>query len=102
MQAPVIHILIDDDGIPRTINRRVKVHMLAKKHRHGVSAGELAQQYDITLADVYAALAYYHDNLPYFEAREQAVAPRIKQGTDDTSRLRDKIEQRLAENADQD
>jgi hypothetical protein len=32
IDAPVLHIEIDDGGIPCTINRRVKVHMLATLH----------------------------------------------------------------------
>ncbi|MFN8527843.1 MAG: DUF433 domain-containing protein [Anaerolineae bacterium] len=69
MDTPIIHILIDEDGIARTINRRVKVKMIAQKHLMG---GEpltvVAKQYGIELADVYAALAYYYDNQAELDA----------------------------------
>jgi uncharacterized protein (DUF433 family) len=97
MQIPVVHIQIAADGHPRTINRNVKVHMLAKKHRHGVSIEELAQHYEITLADVYAALAYYHDNRDYFDERERQAEAMMQQYEQDSAELRAKVEQRLAD-----
>ena len=98
MDAPVIHILIDDDGHPRTINRRVKVHMLASKYLAGVTADALVDHYGITHADVYAALAYYHDNRAYFDAREAALKPLINAAEKRSATLRAKVERRLAEN----
>lgn len=91
MQAPIIHILIDEQGTPRTINGRVKVHMLAKKHLAGESIATLAQHYTITIADVYGALAYYHDNRAYFDERDAEVQPLIEQAKQHTTSLRQKI-----------
>jgi len=60
MLTPVVHILIDEDGSARTINGRVKVKMIVQKHLlGGESVQAIADHYDIDLANVYAALAYY-------------------------------------------
>ncbi len=50
-------------GKPRIAGHRITVHNIAIWHeRMGMSADEIAAEYDLTLADVYAALAYYFDN----------------------------------------
>src|SRR5436189_4725946 len=60
------HIELTPDtagGRPRIRGRRVTVHNIAIWHeRLGKSADEIATEYDLTLADVYAALAYYFDH----------------------------------------
>jgi uncharacterized protein (DUF433 family) len=91
----VKHIQVDDAGIPRTINQRVKVKLIEQHHRAGESAEAIAAHYGITLADVYAALAYFHDHIAYFEARQQAVQPLIKAAQQRTAALNAKIQDRL-------
>ncbi len=50
-------------GKPRIAGHRITVQNVAIWHeRMGKSAGEIASEYDLTLADVYAALAYYFDH----------------------------------------
>ena len=50
-------------GKPRIAGHRITVHNIAIWHeRMGKSADEIATEYDLTLADVYAALAYYFDH----------------------------------------
>ena len=57
-------------GKPRIRGRRVTVQDIAVWHeRLGKSADEIAAQYDVTLADVYAALAYYFDHREEIDAR---------------------------------
>lgn len=69
MKTPIIHIQLDEDGIPRTINRRVKVKMIARKHLEGgMSVADIAEHYDIELSDVYASIAYYYDNKAVMDA----------------------------------
>ncbi len=47
-------------GKPRIAGHRITVQNIAIWHdRMGKSADEIATEYDLTLADVYAALAYY-------------------------------------------
>lgn len=95
MDAPTLHVLLDENGIPRTINGRVKVMMIALKYRYGEPIEAIAEHYDITLADVHAALAYYHDNKEAMDAetaRKEALAREIGVSGEE---FRAKIEQRM-------
>ena len=50
-------------GKPRIAGRRITVQNIVIWHeRMGESADEIATAYDLTLADVYAALTYYFDH----------------------------------------
>ncbi len=50
-------------GKPRIAGRRITVQNIAIWHeRMGRSADEIATEHDLTLADVYVALAYYFDH----------------------------------------
>ena len=50
-------------GKPRIAGHRITVQNIAIWHESlGRSADEIAVEYDLTLADVYAALAYYYDH----------------------------------------
>lgn len=99
MDAPVLHVFIDDDGIPRTIERRVKVHMIVEKYLvTGESVADIAAHYGISLADVHAALTYYYDNLAYFQQRERERQPLIdaaqRYTADLNARIRARMEQK--------
>jgi uncharacterized protein (DUF433 family) len=49
-------------GKPRIVGRRITVQSIAMWHeRQGLSADEIASEYGLSLADIYAALGYYHD-----------------------------------------
>ncbi len=58
-------------GKPRIAGHRIKVQDVVIWHeRMGMSPDEIVSEYPtITLADVYAALAYYHDHIQ--EIRQQ-------------------------------
>ncbi len=50
-------------GKPRIAGHRITVSNIVIWHdRMGKSADEIASEYDLTLADVHAALAYYFDH----------------------------------------
>jgi uncharacterized protein (DUF433 family) len=50
-------------GKPRIAGHRITVqHIVIWHERLGKSADEIASEYGLTLADVYAALAYYFDH----------------------------------------
>ncbi len=50
-------------GKPRIAGHRITVENIVIWHeRLGKSVDEIATEYDLTLADVYAALAYYFDH----------------------------------------
>ena len=57
-------------GKPRIRGRRITVQNVAIWHeRLGETADEIAAEYDLTLADVYAALAYYFDHRDEIDRR---------------------------------
>ena len=50
-------------GKPRIDGRRITVQVIVIWHeRMGYSVDEIATLYDLTLSEIYAALAYYHDH----------------------------------------
>lgn len=50
-------------GKPHIAGHRITVHNVVIWHeRLGLSADEIASNYGLSLADVYAALAYYYDH----------------------------------------
>ena len=49
-------------GRPRIAGRRIRVQDVAIWHQQGVSVNEMQSEYDLELADIYAALAFYFDN----------------------------------------
>jgi uncharacterized protein (DUF433 family) len=96
MDNPIQHILVDEDGVPRTINGRVQVKMIAQKHLFaGERVEDIADHYGISRADVYAALAYYYDNLACFEQRERELQPLIEEAERYSAELKAKILQRM-------
>jgi uncharacterized protein (DUF433 family) len=68
MTTPTIdrHIVSTPDtlgGKPRLAGRRISVEDIAVWHeRMGKSVDEIAAEYDLSLAEVHAALAYYFDH----------------------------------------
>ena len=59
-------------GKPRIAGHRITVQNIAIWHEWmGLSADEIAAEYGLSLADVYAALAYYYDHRAEIE---QAMA----------------------------
>lgn len=51
-------------GKPRIAGHRISVQNIVVWHEHlGMSVDEIAQQYDLKLSEVHAALAYYFDHV---------------------------------------
>ena len=77
-------------GKPRIAGRRITVQNIAIWHeRMGLSSDQIALDYDLRLAEVYAALAYYfehraeidqsiHDGQALAEAVRQAAPSQVK------------------------
>lgn len=56
-------------GRPRINGTRMSVQTIAGWYKQGYSVEEIADQYEhLTLAQIYAALAYYHANQEEIEA----------------------------------
>jgi uncharacterized protein (DUF433 family) len=65
------HITVDEKGVARVAGTRMKViHLVMDKLAHDASPEEMQRQFPhLTLAQVYAALTYYHDHKPELDAQ---------------------------------
>ncbi|HWY85402.1 MAG TPA: DUF433 domain-containing protein [Gemmataceae bacterium] len=88
-------------GKPRIAGHRITVQNIAIWHiRQGKSVDEIATEYDLTLADVYAALAYYFDHQPEMDRSIQegeAFAEILRQSN--PSKVRQKLQERKGDGA---
>jgi len=67
-------------GAPRVDGRRIGVHHIAGRVRDsGDSPEQVAADYDLNLADIYRALAYYYDH-PEEMRRVQAERQTVPEG----------------------
>lgn len=70
-------------GKPRIAERRITVQNIVIWHEHmGFSVDEIATQYNLTLAEIYAALAYYYDHKPEIDqamAESEAFVEELRQ-----------------------
>lgn len=106
---PIQHIAIDAKGIPRVAGTRFRVsQVVIEHHMHGRTPQQIAEDYEVlSPAAVHAALAYYEDNRAVVDAEiergEQIVDEHRAEWEKDPSskRLRQLLEQRLRERAEQ-
>ncbi len=84
-------------GKPRIAGHRITVQNIAIWHeRMGKGADEIATEYDVTLADVYAALAYYFDHRSEIDRtieESAAFAEALRQRS--SSKLQLKLQEQL-------
>jgi uncharacterized protein (DUF433 family) len=82
-------------GKPRIAGHRITVQNIVIWHElMGKSADEIATEYDLTLADVYAALAYYFDHRPEIgHSIEESKAFIEALRKDASSKLKKKLEE---------
>ena len=80
-------------GKPRVRGTRITVADIVLMHRRmGRALEEIAGTYDLSLAAVYAAMAYYYDHKPEIDQaldEEDALAEAFK--NNNPSRLREKL-----------
>jgi uncharacterized protein (DUF433 family) len=80
-------------GKPRVTGHRITVQAVVVWHeRLGLSADEIASEYGLSLADVYAALAYYYDHR---EEIDQAIGADEAFVTELRNRTPSKLKARL-------
>jgi len=86
-------------GKPRMAGHRITVQDIVVWHeRMGMSADEICAAYDLSLADVYAALAYYFDHRADIDQRieeSEAFVEELRKRT--PSILREKLKERGGE-----
>lgn len=80
-------------GRARIAGHRIRVMDIVALHEHRkLSPAEVAEQYpSITLADVYAALAYYHDHREEIEADFEDSRRWDEYGKTQPSKLKDAL-----------
>lgn len=70
-------------GKPCIAGRRIRVQDIYVWHElNGMSVDEIANQYDLTLAQIYAALTYYFDHIEEIQAdvkASEALVNTVKQ-----------------------
>lgn len=88
-------------GKPRVAGHRITVQNIAIWHeRLGKGADEIAAEYELTLADVYAALAYYFDHRAEIDRsieEGEAFAESLRQQT--PSKVRQKLQEQKGDGA---
>jgi uncharacterized protein (DUF433 family) len=88
-------------GKPRIAGHRIRVQDVAIWHeRMGKSPDEIAAEYDPTLGDVHADLAYYFDHrveIDRFIEEDRALAESLRSHT--PSKLQQKLQERLGNGA---
>jgi len=82
-------------GKPRIAGQRITVQNIVIWHeRMGKSVDEIVAEYNLTLADIYAALAYYFDHRSEIDQsieETKAFVEALRQST--PSRLRQKLQE---------
>jgi uncharacterized protein (DUF433 family) len=72
-------------GKPHIVGHRITVQNVVVWHeRLGLSADEIATEYDLSFADVYAALAYYYDHREAIDESiraDETFIAELRQGT---------------------
>ena len=88
------HIVSTPDiasGKPRIVGHRITVQNIVIWHEQmGYSVDEIATQYDLTLSEIYSALAYYYDH-------KEEIDQSIRQGEAFAESLRQKSPSLLAQ-----
>jgi uncharacterized protein (DUF433 family) len=90
-------------GKPRIAGSRIPVkHVVIWHERMGQSPSQIVSDYPhLTLADVYAAMAYYHDHREEINADIQAERQNYDEmKSAQPSRLREKLQERKADGPD--
>lgn len=98
------YIVIDPDvlgGRPSIMGHRIGVIHVATWTQQGMSAQEIADVYGLSLAEVYAALAYYYDHRGELDRQAAEDDARLAAyAQNDQSPLAETLRQRLHERQD--
>ena len=94
------HVILTDKGAPVIAGTNFKVkQLILERQAHGSSPEELAFQHpQLSLAQVYSALAYYEDHKETMDAlmREGDARAEALKGTLDATQLKETIKSRTS------
>lgn len=94
----VNHIEIRDDGIGYIVGRNLKAEMVARMFvGTDYSVEDVMAHYELSAAEVHAALAYYYDNQSTLDARHAQSIAWLEANAMTVDRLRAKVEPNRAE-----
>ena len=104
LHADPAPLRVDETGTIRVGSSRVTLDVLLADYKGGLPPEEIARQLDtLTVADVYAALAYYHrhreeveEYLRRREAQAEALRRQIEAAQPDRAELKARLLARLA------
>jgi uncharacterized protein (DUF433 family) len=95
MSTEYAHIILDDNGTPGILGTAISVAELAAEHLgYGWNAADLHGQHpDLTLGQIYSALAYYYDHQDAInqDVRQRIQAAGAGRNSDDDSLLRKRL-----------
>jgi uncharacterized protein (DUF433 family) len=73
-RLPIEHIVIDPEkrrGKPMIDGTGITVQDIADSLHNGLTPEQIADEFDLTLGEVHAALSYYHDHKAEIDAARQ-------------------------------
>lgn len=105
LHADPVPLRVDDTGTIRVGSSRVTLDVLLADYRSGLSPEEIVRQMDtLDLADVYAAIAYYHRHrgeIDQYLRRREAAADALRRDIEarqpDREELKARLSARMAE-----
>ncbi|AUX08408.1 hypothetical protein AArcSl_0762 [Halalkaliarchaeum desulfuricum] len=83
--------IVSTDGVmggqPRIEGRRISVLQIVEwVHEEGMDPETVAAEFDLDMADIYRALAYYYDNVESMDPWRERRQRRLREGRDDQHR----------------
>jgi uncharacterized protein (DUF433 family) len=100
LEAAPPPLRVDEGGVVRVGNSRVSLDLIVEQYENGMAPEDMVRAYDtLTLADVYAALAYYLRHRAEVRAylagrRQQAAALRAQVEAGPSGPSRDELSAR--------
>lgn len=103
--APINHICVDERGVAHIAGTRIKVrHIVIEHNTWKQTPRQIQESYPhLSLAQIYAALAYYHDNQDQLDAEIMAaeeLADRLRVAQPNPMTRQDFEERLRSEDAD--
>ena len=84
-QASIEHITVDEKGVARLLGRRTKVLQVVIDKQAGMSVEEIHAAYPhLSLAEIYAALAYYFDHQQQLDEQIRLYHETVDEAEKDT------------------